>query len=253
MSLLEARNLSIAFGGVHAVEDVTLEVAEGELLGLIGPNGAGKTTLLKLLTGVLKPDAGSIRFDGRDIAGEPVHRRAREGLAMTHQVVRPFRHMTLLENVALATAQDIAARPLFALLRTDRQAARERALPLLEQVGIAEVADRRASEVPLGHLKRMQIARALATGPRLLLLDEPLAGLNHAEAGRIGDLVRALNQGGLTVILIEHNLGEVLRIVRRLAVLDRGELIADGLPESVIRQRDVRAAYLGEGDVGQAA
>jgi branched-chain amino acid transport system ATP-binding protein len=253
MSLLEARNLSIAFGGVHAVDDVSLDVDEGGLVGLIGPNGAGKTTLLKLLTGVLKPDAGSIRFDRRDVGREPVHRRARLGLAMTHQVVRPFRHMTLLENVALATAQDIAPRPFLALMRTDQGAARERALPLLQQVGIAEVADRLASEVPLGHLKRMQIARALAAAPRLLLLDEPLAGLNPAEAGRIGDLIRALNQGGLTIILIEHNLGEVLRIVRRLAVLDRGELIADGLPESVIRQRGVRAAYLGEGDVGQAA
>jgi len=253
MSLLEARDLSIAFGGVHAVEQVTLEVAEGELVGLIGPNGAGKTTLLKLITGVHRPDAGSIRFDGRDVTREAVHRRAREGLAMTHQIVRPFRHMTVLENVALATAQNIAARPLLALLRTDRQAARERALPLLEQVGIADLADRRASEVPLGQLKRMQIARALAARPRLLLLDEPLAGLNPAEAGRIGDLIRALNQGGLTLILIEHNLGEVLRIVGRLAVLDRGELIADGLPESVIRQREVRAAYLGESDVGQAA
>jgi branched-chain amino acid transport system ATP-binding protein len=253
MSLLEARNLSIAFGGVHAVEDVTLEVAPGELVGLIGPNGAGKTTFLKLLTGVHRTATGTILFDRRDVSREPVHRRARLGLAMTHQIVRPFRHMTLLENVALAAAQDIAARPFLALLRTDRQASRERALPLLEQVGIAEVANRLASEVPLGHLKRMQIARALAARPKLLLLDEPLAGLNPAEATRTGDLIRALNEGGLTIILIEHNLGEVLRIVRRLAVLDRGELIADGLPESVIRQREVRAAYLGESDVGQAA
>jgi branched-chain amino acid transport system ATP-binding protein len=253
MSLLEARNLSVAFGGVHAVEDVSLDVDEGELVGLIGPNGAGKTTLLKLLTGALKPDAGRIRFDGRDVTWEPVHRRARLGLAMTHQIVRPFRHMTLLDNVALATAQDIAARPFLALMRADRGAASERGLPLLEQVGIAEVADRLASEVPLGHLKRMQIARALAAGPRLLLLDEPLAGLNPAEAGRIGDMIRTLNEGGLTIILIEHNIGEVLRVVRRLAVLDRGELIADGPPESVIRQHEVRAAYLGEGDVGQAA
>lgn len=253
MSLLEARDLSIAFGGVQAVEHVTLEVAEGELVGLIGPNGAGKTTLLKLLTGVHRPDLGSIRFDGRDVTREAVHRRARQGLAMTHQIVRPFRHMTLLENVALAAAQDIAARPFLALLRTNRWAARERALPLLEQVGIADLAERIASEVPLGQLKRMQIARALAARPKLLLLDEPLAGLNPAEAGRIGDLIRALNQDGLTIILIEHNLGEVLRIVRRLAVLDQGKLIADGDPQDVIKRREVRAAYLGESDPGKAA
>ena len=246
MSLLEASHLAIAFGGVHAVEDVSLEVAPGELIGLIGPNGAGKTTLLKLLTGVHRPAQGTIVFEGRDITRAPVHRRARAGLAMTHQIVRPFRQMTLLENVAFATAQEIAARPFLALLRTDRAAARARALPLLERVGIAEAAERRASEVPLGHLRRMQIARALAARPKLLLLDEPLAGLNPAEAGQIGDLIRALNQDGLSIILIEHNLGEVLRIVRRLAVLDRGELLADGAPERVIRQPEVRAAYLGE-------
>ena len=246
MSLLETRHLSIAFGGVHAVEDVSLEVAQGELIGLIGPNGAGKTTLLKLLTGVHRPARGTIVFDGRDVTRAPVHRRARAGLAMTHQIVRPFRQMSLLENVAFATAQEIAARPFLALLRTDRAAARAQALPLLEQVGIGAMAERRAGEVPLGHLKRMQIARALAVRPKLLLLDEPLAGLNPAEAAQIGDLIRTLNQGGLTIILIEHNLGEVLRIVRRLAVLDRGELLGDGAPDSVIRRPEVRAAYLGE-------
>ena len=152
MSLLEAQDLSIAFGGVHAVERVSLAVVEGELVGLIGPNGAGKTTLLKLLTGVHLPDAGSIRFAGHDVTRAPVHRRARAGLAMTHQIVPPFRAMTLLDNVALATAREIAARPWLALLRTDRNAARDAALPLLAEVGIADAAHRPASEVPLGFL-----------------------------------------------------------------------------------------------------
>jgi len=253
VSLLDARGLSIAFGGVHAVEAVSLAVAEGELLGLIGPNGAGKTTLLRLLAGVLGPDAGSIRFAGEDVTRVPVHRRARAGLVMTHQLVRPFREMTLLDNVALASAQEIAARPWRALLRTDRRTARETALARLGEVGIADSAERLASEVPLGHLKRMQIARALAARPKLLMLDEPLAGLGPAEATRIGDMIRSLNAGGLTIILIEHNIAEVLRVVRRLAVLDRGVLIADGAPGEVIRRRDVRAAYLGDGDLHRAA
>jgi len=245
MTLLEGRNLSIAFGGVHAVEKVSLDVAKGELLGLIGPNGAGKTTLLRLLTGILPPDTGHVLFEGRDITRMPIHRRAQLGFALTHQIVRPFREMTLAENVMMAAAGEVTVRPWKALVAVNARRERERALGLLERFGIADAADKLARNVPLGYLKRMQAARALALNPRLLMLDEPLAGLNQAEAARFADLIVDLNASGITIVLVEHNLGEVTRIARRLLVLHNGALLAEGEPRTVMSRADVRDAYLG--------
>lgn len=246
MSLLEAIGLGVTFGGVCAVRGVDVAVERGELVGLIGPNGAGKTTLVRLLSGVARPDAGAVRFDGQDITRAPVHERARRGLAMTHQLVRPFPDMTLVENVALAAAHALTARPHAALLRTGRAAARRRAGELLGRLGIADLAERRAATLPLGVQKRLEMGRALAIAPRLLLLDEPLAGLNQTEAGRLADLIVALNREGLTVVLVEHNLAEVLRIARRLVVMVDGAVLASGAGGEVMRRADVRAAYLGE-------
>ena len=246
MSLLEAEGLSVTFGGVRAARDVDIAVEQGELVGLIGPNGAGKTTLVRLLTGVVRAGAGMVRFDGHDITRAPVHLRARRGLAMTHQLVRPFRDLSLVENVALAAAHAVTARPLAALLRTERGAARRRAGELLDRLGIAELAERRAATLPLGVQKRLEMGRALAIEPRLLLLDEPLAGLNHTEAGRLADLIVTLNREGLTVVLVEHNLAEVLRIASRLVVMVDGAVLASGAGGEVMRRADVRAAYLGE-------
>jgi len=246
MMLLAGERLSIAFGGVHAVEDVSLAVAEGEFAGLIGPNGAGKTTLLRLLTGILAPDSGRVLFEGRDITRMPIHRRAQLGFALTHQIVRPFRDMTLAENVMMAAAGGVTARPWRALAKVDARGARERAMALLARLGIDDAADKLARNVPLGYLKRMQAARALALEPRLLLLDEPLAGLNAAEATRFADLIVELNAGGITILLVEHNLGEVTRIARRLLVLHNGSLLAEGEPRAVMARQDVRDAYLGE-------
>jgi branched-chain amino acid transport system ATP-binding protein len=245
MTLLAGESLSIAFGGVRAVDDVSLGVEAGELLGLIGPNGAGKTTLLRLLTGILAPDAGRVLFEGRDITRMPIHRRARLGLALTHQVVRPFRDMTLAENVMMAAARDATRSAWSALSSIDFQTERTRALQLLARLGIADAADKPARAVPLGYLKRMQVARALALEPRLLMLDEPLAGLNYAEARRFADVLVELNAGGLTLVLVEHNLGEVTRIARRLLVLHNGRLLAEGAPREVMARADVRDAYLG--------
>lgn len=254
MSLLDARDLSIAFGGVRAVTGVSLQVAAGELVGLIGPNGAGKTTLLRLLTGVLRPGTGRVDFDGIDVTRMPIHRRAQRGFALTHQIVRPFRDMTLAENVMMAAAMPITLRPWRALAAVDAREARERALALLMRMGIADASDKPARSVPLGYLKRMQVARALALEPRLLLLDEPLAGLNHSEAARFADLITALVADGLTVLLVEHNLAEVTRIAQRLLVLHNGALLAQGLPRDVMARADVRAAYLGEvGDHARTA
>jgi branched-chain amino acid transport system ATP-binding protein len=253
MMMLEGESLSIAFGGVRAVAGVSLAVAPGELVGLIGPNGAGKTTLLRLLTGVLMPDAGSVRFEGRDVTRMPIHRRAQRGFALTHQIVRPFRDMTLLENVMVAAALEVTVHPWRALLTVDARAARERSMALLERLGIADAAEKSARSVPLGYLKRMQVARALALRPRLLMLDEPLAGLNYTEAARFADLIVELNAGGVTIVLVEHNLGEVTRISQRLVVLHNGAVLAQGAPGPVMERRDVREAYLGSATGIEAA
>ncbi len=244
--MLEVRNVSVAFGGVQAVRGVSIAVARGDLLGLIGPNGAGKTTFLRIVAGIIHADAGSIRLAGRDITRTAIHQRARLGMALTHQIVRPFRGMTLLENVMIAAAPAITATPWKAMLHVDRTEARQKALALLERFGIADSADRPASVLPLGYLKRMQVARALAFDPDLLMLDEPLAGLNHTEAARLADLIGALHREGRTIMLIEHNIAEVVRIAKRLAILHNGALLAEGAPAAVIARDDVRAAYLGK-------
>lgn len=245
--MLEAQGLTVRFGGMTAVNSVSLRVKAGELVGLVGPNGAGKTTLLRLLTGVLAPDTGAVRFGNHDVTRMSIHRRARLGFVLTHQIVRPFRDMTLLDNVALAAGHEMTRSPWRALTKVDARAARERALEGLRSVGIEDAADKPARSVPLGYLKRLQVAMALALDPRLLLLDEPLAGLNYHEASRFADLLLRLNAEGLTLMLVEHNLGEVLRVAHRLLVLDTGRLLAEGDPREVMARADVREAYLGAG------
>lgn len=243
--MLEARNLSIRFGGMCAVDDVSFRIRPGELVGLVGPNGAGKTTLLRLLTGVLAPGGGQVHLLGQDVTRVPIHRRARLGCVLTHQIVRPFREMSLLDNVTLAAGHTLTRRPWRALTSVDTTAARASARTWLESVGIADAADKPARTVPLGYLKRLQVAMALALEPKLLLLDEPLAGLNYHEAARFADLLAGLNRGGLTLLLVEHNLGEVLRVARRLLVLEAGRLLAEGDPREVMSRPEVRQAYLG--------
>jgi branched-chain amino acid transport system ATP-binding protein len=245
-ALLEIDDIGVRFGGVQALDEVSLAVGEGELLGLIGPNGAGKTTLLRVITGVARPSAGTVRLGGRDLAGVPTHARIRLGLGLSQQLVRPFRAMSVRANVALALGHARTTSPWRALARLDRRAELGRAGDLLALVGIAEVADEMPASLPLGHLKRLELARALALDPRLLLLDEPLAGLNHLEAGRLADTIAGLAADGRTVVLIEHNLSEVLRISARLVVLDNGRKIADGAPRAVMAEPAVQSAYLGE-------
>jgi branched-chain amino acid transport system ATP-binding protein len=252
MTLLAIDDVSMDFGGVHALDSVNLSIAKGELLGLIGPNGAGKTTLLRVLVGVLRPTSGSIVFKGFDITGLPIHRRSQQGIALTHQIVRPFRQMTLIENVLLAAEPSITSSPFLSLLRVDQKRARERAYSLLQRLGIADATDRPAAILPLGYLKRMEVARALAFDPELLLLDEPLAGLNYSEAARMADVIVELNAEGHTILLVEHNLGEVTRIAQRLVVLNNGAVLASGPPGDVMRRADVRTAYLGDGGASHA-
>lgn len=247
-ALLQVRDAVVRFGGVTAVQDVSFAVESGELLGLIGPNGAGKTTMMRVITGVVTPQTGSVILDGKDVTRLRVHTRVRLGLGHSHQLVRPFKSMTLLDNVALAAGFAKTRVPLKALALISRADERRRALELLELLGIADAADSSPTTLPLGYLKRLEMARALALDPKLLLLDEPLAGLNHLEARRLADTVVELNRGGRTVVLIEHNLGEVMRICSRLVVLDNGRKLGEGDPQTVMADPVVRAAYLGVSD-----
>jgi branched-chain amino acid transport system ATP-binding protein len=252
MSALGCSGLRRAFGGVHAVSGVDLTIERGELVGLIGPNGAGKTTLLRLLAGMLMPDTGTVTYDGLDVTRMPLHRRAQLGRVLTHQIVRPFRGMTLAENVMIAAGAGTTRHPWRALVGVSSDAARERARALLARFGIADAADKPVTAVPLGYLKRMQLARALALDPQVLMLDEPLAGLNAVEAALLADQIRELRAGGLTIVLVEHNLREITRISLRLAVMHNGSLLADGPPDEVMARADVRDAYLGAGHRGAA-
>ncbi|WP_319409552.1 ATP-binding cassette domain-containing protein [uncultured Desulfosarcina sp.] len=243
--LLDVVDVTVTFGGVNALQGVSFQVRDGELLSLIGPNGAGKTTLLKAIIGVVTPQNAKIRLSGQDISRMPTHRRAQLGLALTHQIVRPFKSMTLLDNVSLAAGHQRTRSVFRSMVAVNRDIEHQKAAVLLHLVGIGDHAGQRVTGQPLGVLKRLEVARALALEPRLLLLDEPLAGLNHIEAERLADTLVQINAKGMTVVMIEHNLGEVLRISQRLVVLDNGRKIADGVPDQVMRLDEVRAAYVG--------
>jgi len=251
--LLDVRDVTMHFGGVHALTDVSFQVQGGEFLCLIGPNGAGKTTLIKAITGMVSPQSARITLGGREISNLPTHRRIRLGLALTHQIVRPFHSMNLLDNVALSAGHRRIRNVVKAMFTSSRSEERARARDYLDLVGIASHAEQPVTGQPLGVLKRLEVARALALEPRLLLLDEPLAGLNHVEAARLAGTIARINAEGLTVVMIEHNLGEVMRIGQRLVVLDNGRKIAEGGPREVMRMPHVRAAYVGKEETNAAA
>jgi branched-chain amino acid transport system ATP-binding protein len=245
--------VAIRFGGIQAVAGVSFSIARGEMVGLIGPNGAGKTTLLRIIAGVLTPDAGRVAIAGIDVTRLPTELRIRNGLAITHQIVRPFRSMTVLENVTLAAGHRLTANPLRALVRRKRAAEEARARGILANVGLSGEEGKSVTALPLGHLKRLEVARALAVDPLLILLDEPLAGLNHSEAAKLIDVIAAINATGITTVLVEHNLAEVMRVCRRLLVLDQGKIIGDAAPGDVMANPAVREAYLGGGREHAAA
>jgi branched-chain amino acid transport system ATP-binding protein len=236
MALLSVRHLSKAFGGLLAVSDVGFEINSGEVLGLIGPNGAGKTTLFNLISGLLPPTRGVIELDGRDITHVPTFRRSRLGIGRTFQIVRPFDGMSVLENVMA---------PILARERHPHLA-RQRALAVLGRVGLTEEADADPKGLTLARRKRLEVARALATRPKLLLLDEVLAGLNPVEVHEALPLIRLLRDEGITVFIIEHIMAALMSVSDRVLVMDQGALIAAGSPAEVTANPRVIEAYLGE-------
>jgi branched-chain amino acid transport system ATP-binding protein len=238
-------DLHVSFGGVAAANGVSFTVEQSEFLALIGPNGAGKTTVLRMVAGILRPDSGRVFLADRDVTDLPAHARVRLGLGFTHQIVRPFYSFTTIENVMLAAGHERTENPWRAIASRSRLEAREKARAVLERVGLGPQAELSPRALPLGQRKRLEVARAIALDPRLLLLDEPLAGLSSAEATIMADLVRTLPAQGITVVLVEHNLGEVLWVADRLVVLDAGRVMAEGAPQEVMARADVRQAYTG--------
>jgi branched-chain amino acid transport system ATP-binding protein len=249
---LQLDNLAIRFGGVQAVDDVSFAVEQGDFVGLIGPNGAGKTTLIRIIAGILHPDRGRVRLSGVDVTADATAARVRRGLSLTHQIVRPFREMTVLDNVVLGAGYRRTSNPFRAMLHTDRRREIERAAHILAQVGLAGSENKPAGSLPLGQMKRLEVARALAVDPQVILLDEPLAGLNHAEASKQVETIAEVHGRGITVVLVEHNLEEVMRICRRLIVLNNGKVIGDGKPREVMTDPVVHEAYVGGGMVAHA-
>jgi len=236
LSFLEVRGLSKRFGGLLAVEGLDLSMADGEMLGLIGPNGAGKTTVFNLLSGFLAPDTGEIRFRERRLGGLKPHDICLLGLARTFQIVRPFARLSVLDNVKVAA---LARHPAM----SDALAA---ARAVLERVGLVDRAFELASRLTLADRKRLELARALATEPTLLLLDEVMAGLNATEIDAMVRLIGAINADGISVLLIEHNMRAVMSLSHRVIVLSFGEKIAEGTPRAVAADRRVIEAYLGD-------
>ena len=249
--VLEAQGLTRRFGGVVAVDAVSIHVSEGELVGVIGPNGAGKSTLFHLITGHLRPDAGSVVLQGQDVTGLPADQRARLGMAIAFQAVRLFRGMTVLENVMVGGHAWTHHGFVSAFLRLPKHRAEEaailaEAMRALRLVGLEKDADTMAESVPLGTQRAVQVARALCGRPRLLLLDEPASGLRAAERERLAHMLETLRAEGLSMLLVEHDVAFVTRLAGRITVMDRGKVIAEGAPAAVRRDPAVIGAYLGQ-------
>ena len=235
-AMLEVRGLTRRFGGLVAVNDLTFNVNEGEMIGLIGPNGSGKTTTFSMLSGALKPSTGTITFNGERIEGLKANKVCRKGLARTFQVVQPFPDITATENVMIGAFVNVGG------ARQAEATARE----MIERVGLTAKADTLAKELTLLQLKRLEIAKALATEPKLLLLDEVAAGLTSTEVDVMLRLIRQLNSEGITCIIVEHVMRFVMNLSHRCIVIDFGSQIAEGTPEEVLNNPAVHAAYLGE-------
>jgi branched-chain amino acid transport system ATP-binding protein len=248
-SLLEVEGLTKRFGGLVAVDHVSLQISREEIVGLIGPNGSGKTTLVRLIMGILKPDAGKVRFKGEDITDRRTWEIVGRGIAVTHQVVKPFRHLPIISNVMVGCLAEGASKRGEWVKRIEA-----RARDALEFCGIADLAKEPASILPHGDLKRLELARALATEPELLLLDEPFGGLNPAETELVAKSLRRLHKGGRfgrlhsegpAMLIIEHKLADLMKIVDRAIVLNFGKILMEGTPQEIANNHEVMEAYAG--------
>jgi len=240
-ALLEVLGVSKSFGGLVAVSDVSFSIAEGEILGLIGPNGAGKTTLFNVVNGVYKADRGTITFAGKDITHSSADKIVHLGLARTHQIVKPLNDLTVLENVTVGAC--------FGREHLDMAAARKVASEVLQQVGLGNRADLVAHSLTVAGKKRLEVARALAAKPKLLMLDEVLAGLNPTEVATMIDLVRKIRDSGISVLMIEHLMQAIMSLSDRIVVLNLGRKLVEGKPDEVVHNSDVVEAYLGFPDI----
>jgi branched-chain amino acid transport system ATP-binding protein len=255
--VLSVEGVSRRFGGVYANQDVSLTVADGELRGIIGPNGAGKSTLFNLISGHLRPESGTISLGGKRIDRLPAHVRARRGIGIVFQGARIFPGMSVLANVMVGAHAHTRAGALAAALRPPSQRREEREIraeaeACLDRVGLLDWASRPADRLPLGQQRRLQVARALAGRPRVLLLDEPASGLRAQERRELADLIRELRGDGTTILLVEHDVGLVTSLAERITVLDLGRVIADGPPSEVTADPVVIKAYLGTGAIHAA-
>jgi len=235
-SLLSVKNVSKAFGGFAALSEVSLEIAEGERFGLIGPNGSGKTTLINCISGLLRNESGKIIFDQKEIGGLPAYQRTRLGIARSFQVPRPFHTMSVLENLLVPSAYVVH------LKDSEGEA---RAMEILGSMGLADKAQVLASQLSQVELRKLELARAMAAKPRLLISDEAMAGLAGTEVDEVLKILFALNEQGITIIMIEHIMQAVMRFSQRVVCLDAGKIICEGTPTSIVKNADVQKAYLG--------
>ncbi len=242
MTILKVENITKRFGGLVAVHDLSLSVESGEILGLIGPNGAGKTTAFNMISGYYRPDEGRVIFDGQDVTGHRPDQICKLGLARTFQVVKPFPHLTVLENVIVGAYNHT----------NDKKAARQKAQDVIEFLGMTNMSTQVAGSLPVASRKRLEIAKALATEPKMILLDEAMAGLRPTETDVIIELVRQISKQNIALLLVEHVMRVIMSLADRIIVLHHGELIAQGEPRQVVRDKAVIDAYLGEEPVDVA-